>query len=245
MKNNVILSLFPGLGLLDIGFIEHGYIVLRGPDVIYGTLHDIKQFHPPPGLFEGIIGGPPCQAHSILQYVNKKKGNKKAEDLIPEFTRCIVEAEPEWFLMENVPRAPSPNITGYTIQTFTINNRLLKDSTPQNRVRRFWFGLRGNIQPDILKYIEYSDKVSEKRENTVTASGQFQGSRLSTKKSGSNIVKKSLVLQGLPENFFDTVPLTVSGKQRLIGNAVPLPMSRAIAKAICKYKDEIKLLETK
>ena len=45
-------------------------------------------------------------------------------------------------------------------------------------------------------------------------------------------LKQSLVLQGLPEDLLDDAPFTLKGKHGVIGNAVSMPMARAIAKAI-------------
>jgi DNA (cytosine-5)-methyltransferase 1 len=39
-------------------------------------------------------------------------------------------------------------------------------------------------------------------------------------------------LQGLPEDFLDLAPFTVHGKRKVVGNGVPLPMGRAVAKAV-------------
>lgn len=51
-------------------------------------------------------------------------------------------------------------------------------------------------------------------------------------------VEESLRLQGLPEDFFDKKsPFTVAGQQLMIGNGVPLPMGRALAKAIARVTD--------
>jgi site-specific DNA-cytosine methylase len=41
-----------------------------------------------------------------------------------------------------------------------------------------------------------------------------------------------LELQGLPPDFLDEAPFTMHAKRKLVGNAVPLPMARAIAKAV-------------
>jgi len=62
-----VLSLFPGIGLLDRTFEECGFTVVRGPDLLWGD--DIRDFHPQPGHFGGIIGGPPCQAFSRLRHI--------------------------------------------------------------------------------------------------------------------------------------------------------------------------------
>ena len=229
----LVLSLFPGLGLLDVGFIEEGWTVVRGPDIVYGKLHDIRDFHPPAGVFRGVIGGPPCQAHSRLAAIVRHRWGRIADDLIPEFIRCVREAAPEWFLMENVPNAPNPNLPEYTVHSFLMNNRWLADGTPQNRLRRFWFGVRGKQRIDLRRWIDYTPLEPAEFERAVLANGQLRKGRLNKKMNvSSDLVRKSLRLQGLPEDFLDGVPLTVAGKQRLIGNAVPLPMSRAVAKAI-------------
>lgn len=39
-------------------------------------------------------------------------------------------------------------------------------------------------------------------------------------------------LQGLPADFLDDAPFTVSGKFEVIGNGVPLPLGRAVARAV-------------
>ena len=106
MGQPLVLSLFPGIGLLDRAFEEQGFCVVRGPDLLWGG--DVKEFHPPAGRFEGVIGGPPCQAHSKLVHMVRANGYVVKEDLIPEFARCVVEARPDWYLMENVPAAPLP-----------------------------------------------------------------------------------------------------------------------------------------
>jgi DNA (cytosine-5)-methyltransferase 1 len=40
-------------------------------------------------------------------------------------------------------------------------------------------------------------------------------------------------LQGLPADF-DIPPFTVHGKKSAIGNGVPIPMARAVAKAVLR-----------
>lgn len=49
MADGLVLSLFPGIGMLDRGFEEEGYCVVRGPDVLWGG--DIRSFHPPARVF--------------------------------------------------------------------------------------------------------------------------------------------------------------------------------------------------
>lgn len=142
--NHLVLSLFPGIGLLDRAFEEEGFCVVRGPDVLWGG--DIRNFHPPMGRFDGVIGGPPCQAFSSLAAMVRANGHEpKFGNLIPEFERVVYEADPYWFLMENVPRAPLPEVEGYGVHSFCLNNRQLGEK--QHRVRRISFGYVGQKRP--------------------------------------------------------------------------------------------------
>ncbi|KKL97808.1 hypothetical protein LCGC14_1830760, partial [marine sediment metagenome] len=68
----MILSLFPGIGLLDRAFEEEGWCVVRGPDVLWGG--DVRRFHPPVGRFDGVIGGPPRPTFSRLANLIRAKG---------------------------------------------------------------------------------------------------------------------------------------------------------------------------
>jgi DNA (cytosine-5)-methyltransferase 1 len=45
-------------------------------------------------------------------------------------------------------------------------------------------------------------------------------------------VREALRLQGLPEDYLDDCPLTKTGKMKAIANGVPIPMGRAVARAI-------------
>lgn len=245
--NQLALSLFPGIGLLDRAFEENGYCVVRGPDVLWGG--DVKSFHPPVGAFTGVFGGPPCKAFSRLTHIvqlNHARNPEKyhiAENLIPEFERVVSEAAPEWFLMENVPEAPDPCVPGYHVHTFLLNNRWVMDTTPQNRLRRFWFGHNAKLI-DLRPYIEFALFEPFDFEYAVLAHGSSKTvpvklnsggkpKRLPKNRSGATItVQEMAALQGLPADFLTEAPFTVKGKRTVIGNGVPLPMGRALAKAI-------------
>lgn len=135
----LVLSLFPGIGLLDMAFEQEGFTVVRGPDPLWGG--DVRRFHPPAGKFDGVIGGPPCQAFSSLVHLNRKKGIEPSfGNLIPEFVRCVEEAKPAWFLMENVPNAPLPIARPeYGLNTFILHDDLDCGGKTQ-RKRRISFG---------------------------------------------------------------------------------------------------------
>lgn len=237
--SDLVLSLFPGIGLLDMAFEESGFCVVRGPDVLWGG--DVKRFHPPAGRFDGVIGGPPCQAFSDLVHLVRQRYGESAvaENLIPEFERVVAEARPAWFLMENVPNAPEPVVAEYGIISLLLNNRWVGGE--QSRVRRFSFGVRGSVCA-LSAYIDYELFEPVVWSPAVIASrGQASikmGSAGVLKKNGSARVSSSaylantIRLQGLPAGFLDRAPLTSEGKQKVIGNGVPLPMGRAIARAV-------------
>lgn len=118
--NGLVLSLFPGLGFLDAAFEAEGFCVVRGPDLLWGG--DVEKFHPTPGAFDGVIGGPPCQAFSRLRHIVEANGYEIAPNLIPEYERVVAAARPAWFLMENVPDAPEPMVEGYDVSSALVDD---------------------------------------------------------------------------------------------------------------------------
>jgi DNA (cytosine-5)-methyltransferase 1 len=232
----LILSIFPGIGLLDMAFEEQGFCIVRGPDTLWGG--NIKNFYPPSKKFDGIIGGPPCQCFSRLRYLVEANGFKISENLIPEFERVVKKASPKWFLMENVKSAPIPQIKGYSTNTIQLNNRHF--GAEQNRVRAFTFGIKGNQTINLLKFIEQETFETIDWSPTICASGGIKPSISKNNKTRAKYLgyktkealKESIRLQGLPDNFLDKAPFTLAGKHKVIGNGVPLAMGRAIAKAI-------------
>jgi DNA (cytosine-5)-methyltransferase 1 len=173
--NQLVLSLFPGIGLFDMAFEREGFCVVRGPDVLWGG--DIRAFNPPQGTFSGVIGGPPCQAFSALAHLVRANGHEpRFGNLIPEFERCVAEAAPEWFVMENVPQAPTPAVEGYAVTDCMVNNAWICDGSgygqEQERKRRFSFGLRGaDVAPRLTKWIRTAAFILPDPERTVTALG--------------------------------------------------------------------------
>lgn len=219
---NLVLSLFPGIGLLDMAFEQEGFCVVRGPDVLWGG--DIRNFHPPAGKFDGVIGGPPCQAFSTMQFLNRSRSAVPSfGNMIPEFERVIHEARPTWFVMENVINAPAPRLNGYAIKTTVVNNRQFGEK--QSRTRKLWTPFPLHLEVGVFEH--------EEVEPAVLASELSKGKPLGTRKNYPN--KRTFAdlceLQGLPRDF-DLPGFTVEAKGRAVGNGVPLPMGRAIAKAV-------------
>jgi len=224
----MILSLFPGAGLLDTAFEREGFCVVRGPDLLWGG--DVRSFHPPPGCFEGVIGGPPCQAFSWLRHFMSTEVPRY--NLIPEFERCVAEASPTWFLMENVVRAPAPVVPGYTAHRFILQNRHLGQE--QSRARAWAFGVQGTEGKDLRRWIEWAPLYSIDRAQTVTSAhaGEPIGDR-GTGRISRYTVAEALRLQGYPQDFFgQRSPFKEEAKLRMIAEGVPLPMGLAVARAV-------------
>jgi DNA (cytosine-5)-methyltransferase 1 len=222
----LVLSLFPGLGLLDRAFEQEGYCIVRGPDLIWGG--DIKTFHPPAHTFSGVIGGPPCQMFSKLNYLVQYNGHEnRFGNLIPEFARVCQEAQPDWFLMENVPQAPLPEVEGYLVSHVILDNRWFADTdgmgARQTRTRRWSFGTREG------KRLVFDIALFEPSTVVNAVHGGTGGGALP---SVGTSVGDLCVLQGLPRTFCEHMPFTQDAMRQAIGNGVPIAMGRAVARAV-------------
>ena len=237
--SDLVLSIFPGMGLLDRAFEEEGFTVVRGPDLLWGG--NIKLFHPPAGRFDGIIGGPPCQVFSQMIHIIRHMGYREGENLIPEFERVVAEAQPGWFVMENVEPAPLPCIEGYALDPSLFNNRWIGGE--ESRLHRFTFGSRDgrrlDYSPDVTVFENWrwAPRVMASG-MTVLNSREAEAKRDKQhrlKQQGyvtREGLRRSCELQGLPRDFFDHSPFTVKEAVRMVGNAVPLPMGLALARAV-------------
>lgn len=212
--NSLVLSLFPGADLLGRAFEEDGFCVLRGPDLVWGG--DIRTFHPPRGVFWGIIGGSPCQDFSSLR---RNPPTGYGVEMLNEFNRCVTEAGPDWFLLENVPRVPSINVPGYIVQRFNLAAK--ECGGTQARLRCYQFGnLTG--RPIVI--------------HRSLASRGLSRCALATegKKKHRRTFADFCELQGLPRDF-DLPGLSIAAKYRAVGNGVPLQMGRVIARAVVTW----------
>jgi site-specific DNA-cytosine methylase len=182
----LVLSLFPGIGMLDMAFEEQGLCVVRGPDVLWGG--DVRRFTPPAGRFDGVIGGPPCQTFSKLVNLVRAQGHEpRFGNLIPEFERCVAEAQPTWFLMENVPDAPTPVVPGYEVHTQRLNNRWL--GAEQHRVRAFSFGYRGELRKLAIETVAL--EAALRHETIVSGGGRTAWTRGTTTVVGDRTIPQS------------------------------------------------------
>lgn len=136
--------------------------------------------------------------------------------MLNEFCRCVTEAKPKWFLLENVPTVPNIAVDGYTIQRFDLNAR--ECGMAQMRLRHFQFGSRDGlvIVPARVKPHGAASRICLATEGERPDRRDF-----------SDFCEA----QGLPRDF--ALPgMGIAAKYRAVGNGVPVPMARVIARAI-------------
>jgi DNA (cytosine-5)-methyltransferase 1 len=207
--SRLVLSLFPGVGLLDRGFEAAGFCVVRGPDTLLGQ--DIRNFHATAGHIFGVIGGPPCQDFSRAR---RRPPTGYGLAMLQEFARVVTEAGPDWYLMENVPGVPTLAVPGYTVQRFNLY--AVEFGSTQMRNRAFQFGYKSG---NPLCIVRGTQSHPGRRAKTVLARD--------SRRNWTRLLK----LQGLPAGF-DLPGLSRTAKIRAVGNGVPLCMAEAVAVAI-------------
>jgi DNA (cytosine-5)-methyltransferase 1 len=170
------VSLFSGIGGLDLGFIQEGFDVIWANDNDSNTW-DTYQYNHPTTTFDKrsivnipstdipscdvIIGGPPCQSWSVAG------SNRGAKDprgkLFYEYLRVINDLRPKIFVAENVEgilrkthQVEFQNIIssfrqlGYDVTYQKLN--AAHYNVPQERVRVIIVGIRNDIQPIDKKF---------------------------------------------------------------------------------------------
>lgn len=191
-----------------MGFERAGYCVVRGPDTLWGQ--SITDWHALPGVFEGVIGGPPCQFYSSA---NRTGNPRDGDALVIQFLRVVTEARPVWFLMENVPRVPDVLAAGYTVQRFNV--RANEFNGKQRRLRTFQFG--------------YRDRSPLVVPRAVTVKEGLQPAAMATDAFRRGWVEHC-ALQGIPP--LSLKHLSIGLQYRLVGNGVPVYVAEAVARAI-------------
>lgn len=169
INNFKIVSLFSGVGGLDLGFKNAGFEIIYANEydkTIWDTFEynfpkvfldkrDIRMIHGDniPDCI-GIIGGPPCQSWSeagSLRGINDPRGK-----LFFDYIRIIKDKSPLFFVAENVPgilNKRNEESFNYIIDSFiklgyNVKYKLLnaKDyCVPQERKRIFIIGFSNNI----------------------------------------------------------------------------------------------------
>lgn len=208
LSNSLVLSVFSGIDLLGRGFELEGFCVVRSPDLMWGG--DVRDFHSVSGKFVGVIGGSPCQDFSRAR---RALPSGYGLEMLREYARVVLQSDPDWWLLENVPTVPDLVVSGYSVQRFDLNAR--ECGLSQSRLRHFQFGSKDESQ----LVLERMDRVSVV-ESACLAS-----------RSGGRSFARYCQLQGLPSDF--SLPaLKESERYRAVGNGVPVPMARVVASAI-------------
>lgn len=214
----VILSLFPGMDLFGRAFEHEGACVVRGPDKLLGQ--DIVDFHAPPGRFDAIIGGSPCQDFSKARRVEPTGDGVR---MIQEFSRVVLEAQPEWWLLENVEGVPDVLIGGYSHQRIPIH--ATEAGVRQNRMRHFQFGHRDGLVLCVDRPITRKEALQD----CVVAS------------KTNRAWEDACELQGLPRDFQLNKLLSNGGRYRVLGNGVPIPVGILMARACAHPVDPLSI----
>lgn len=99
-----------------------------------------------------IVGGPPCQGFSIFgkrRFVNTKKHDVQSDernDLVFAFANIVVKAQPNWFIMENVPGIISAHKGSYV-----------------EEIRRFFSAHEYKTEVKIINAADYGVPQTRKR----------------------------------------------------------------------------------
>jgi DNA (cytosine-5)-methyltransferase 1 len=220
----LVLSLFPGIGLLDRAFELEGFQIVRGPDLLWGG--DVRHFHAKRGCFDGVIGGPPCQAHSAAGEIL----GSAQEDLIPEFLRIATEAEPSFVVMENVMQA-----VGHPQIPKDWHHAVIRDwdcGGHTNRRRAFW------TWPMML--MEPGGRAGGDPSYSVLASSWKRGRSDNSYHKEKNFlpgdlsIKEYARLQGAEYLGEMLVRMRCSRAYavHMLGNGVPVAMGRFVARSV-------------
>jgi len=245
-----VLSLFPGIDLFGRAFESLGFNVYRGPDPLWGG--DVRAFDPVPGAFDGIIGGPPCQRFSPLANVVRARYGEEAlaPDLVPEFERCVDQAGPRWFVMEEVERAPVPCSPGYATRSLVVN--AWEFGNAQNRVRRITVGVSASFfysaHDEADRWLERLERekvpLALRLRMAPAATSSAGGRRAVAVRVGAKGMQGGPVglvqgtprelarLQGFDESLVDDLPFRAREAAKAIANGVPRELGAAIARTV-------------
>ena len=174
-----VLSLFSGLGGLDLGFERQGFEVVLAADSCQaavdsynGNLRPVARIVDvaavsPSDLPDAdiIIGGPPCQSFSL---VGQRREDDDRARLVFAFLEAVRKLRPSAFVMENVPGIESSEINGERLVNLLVRKfeqsgyrvkaeKLLATDfmVPQRRRRLFLIGQRKGevLSPDPGEYV--------------------------------------------------------------------------------------------
>jgi DNA (cytosine-5)-methyltransferase 1 len=220
LVTELVLSLFPGIGLLDRAFAAAGFCIVQAADKITGG--DVREFHGVPGLIKGIVAGPPCQGFSWANSKRKKADHysvQHSREMLQHTCRIIVECRPEWFLIENVPLVPDVRIDGYTVQRIPITH--LECGGVQLRSRHIQFG---SIHGDLIRPIRVNDCTRNRKKGRPA---KAVTTKTEEWKDYADVCRRQDLEQPIKLKGWSK-----SAKVMAVANGVPLRMGRALAAAV-------------
>lgn len=171
-----VVSLFSGCGGLDLGFKDAGYQPMWANDIAVDACETYNQFVAPHAIVGDIwelvdqvpkadivIGGPPCQAFSL---VGKRLEDDPRAHLVFAFSRIVERIRPRAFVMENVPGLAASKVEGvrlpkvlaerFTKQGYDIEIIKLKAVdffVPQRRERIVMIGVKSKKNLTSLSFL--------------------------------------------------------------------------------------------
>ncbi|WP_157867644.1 DNA cytosine methyltransferase [Gloeothece citriformis] len=190
-RRPIAVDLFAGAGGMSLGFEQAGFDVLAAVEInpihcatyeynfpfwtiICRSVADIRgeEIRQLSALknqeIDVVFGGPPCQGFSLM---GKRLIDDPRNELIFHFLRLVLELNPKYFVMENVPGLALGqhkqfldriilefNQKGYKIDN---NYQILNAANygvPQNRKRLFLLGGKKNLPP-----LKYPEAISDKK----------------------------------------------------------------------------------
>lgn len=218
--NELVLSLFPGVGLLDKAFTSQGFSIVQVADKITGG--DVRYFRGVRGRLDGIVAGPPCQGFSVAN--NKRKDSDhpsviNSREMLRETCRIILECQPSWFLIENVPCVPDVVVEGYTVQRIPVTD--FEFGGVQHRCRHIQFGSKHGhvIRPIRVNDITHNRRKGRPAKAVTTKTDKWTDYPDLCRRQG---LSRPIELPG----WYRTA------KFKAVGNGVPLMMGKAIAEAV-------------
>ncbi len=177
-KRPIAIDLFAGVGGMTLGFEQAGFDVLGAIEIdpIHCAVHeynfpfwtticsDISKINAKTikslsqiknQEIDVVFGGPPCQGFSSM---GKRNPRDNRNNLIEHFIRLVIELQPKYFVIENVPGMTAKNNQIFLekiFNKFTINNyqiqtkyKILNSANygvPQIRKRLFLLGAKSNL----------------------------------------------------------------------------------------------------
>lgn len=131
-SKHTVVSLFSGLGGLDLGFHWEGFRTIWANDLyphatssfarnfgiecVTGDITKIDLDEIPKG--DLVIGGPPCQSFSL---VGKRQADDPRGKLVFRFYEVVKKLKPQVFVMENVPGMAASKIDGVRLPEILKN----------------------------------------------------------------------------------------------------------------------------